>query len=406
MTTQNGNYKWYILLLSVLTEMFVIAIPLMAMSVLSKEIAADLKLNLVQVGVVWGVGSLLGIFTSLLGGLIGDKFGPRLVLAVGCLLGGLLGVARGMADNFLSLTIAVIFLGAVTSVVLMNSIKTAALWFPSNQLGLANGIIGMGMALGFMIGSLLSATVLSPMLGGWRNVMIVYGVIGTLLSIPWYFSKNAPHVTQSTATSITFGKAIAHVASQKRIWLLSLAFLGIGGAIQGMLGYLPLHLRDLGWQPLQADGSLSVFFVCSMIFVLPFTLLSDRSGSRKRFVLAAGLVIAIGIGILSFATGGWVWVAVILAGAARDSFMAIFLTMIIETEDIGALYGGTATGFAMAIGQISNVVAPPIGNSLTTVWTGAPFAFWSVLCVLGFVCLLWVKEGNQNTKNLQAEAVM
>lgn len=57
MKEHNPNYKWYILALVVLTNMFVIAIPQMGMSVLAKEISNDLGLSLVQVGIIWGAGS-------------------------------------------------------------------------------------------------------------------------------------------------------------------------------------------------------------------------------------------------------------------------------------------------------------------------------------------------------------
>ena len=46
MQEHNPNYKWYILLLVVLTDMFVIAIPQMGISVLATEIADDLGLDL------------------------------------------------------------------------------------------------------------------------------------------------------------------------------------------------------------------------------------------------------------------------------------------------------------------------------------------------------------------------
>ena len=91
MTDRPSLYKWYILTLSILTNMFVVAIPAMGMSVLAKEIAQDLHLSLVQVGIVWGIGSLPAIFISLFSGVVGDKVGPKRVLIVSSLLGGLLG---------------------------------------------------------------------------------------------------------------------------------------------------------------------------------------------------------------------------------------------------------------------------------------------------------------------------
>ena len=60
-----GRYKWYILALAMLTDILTVAMPGMAMAVLAKQIANDLQLNLVQVGVIWGIGSLPTIITGL-----------------------------------------------------------------------------------------------------------------------------------------------------------------------------------------------------------------------------------------------------------------------------------------------------------------------------------------------------
>jgi len=386
------NYKWYILCLVVLTNMLVVAMPAMGMSVLAKEISQDLHLDLVQVGFVWGVGSLLGIPASLLGGAIGDKVGPKRVLIMSSLLAGLLGAARGLAVDFVSMTVIVILFGALIPFVTMNGFKAIGQWFPAQQLGLANGLISMGMALGFLLGALLSATTFSPLLGGWRNVLIAYGIAGTLFSIPWFFVRTLPLHHDASGQHLSMRAAVLHVLRLKNIWLLGFTLFGVNGCIQGVLGYLPLYLRNAGWESVRADGALSAFHTISMIFVMPIALWSDRLGSRKRLLLIATLIVALGSGGLSFATGGWVWLAVLLTGFVRDAFMAIFITMVIETDGVGPVYAGTATGFTMAISGIGNVIAPPLGNSLAVFWPGAPFAFWSGLTVFGLVCLALVEK--------------
>jgi MFS family permease len=348
-------------------------------------------LNLVQVGVVWGVGSLPGIFTSLLGGAIGDKIGPKKILVISSLLAGLLGAGRGLAPDFISITGITILLGALIPFVTLNGIKTAGQWFPAHQLGLANGMISFGMALGFFLGSLLSATTFLPLLGGWRNVLIAYGLVGALFSIPWSFTRARPVSQPVPGNQLSLRAAVLHVAGLKNLWLLGFALFGIGGCIQGILGYLPLYLRNMGWEALRADGALSAFHIISMVFVLPIALWSDRLGSRKRFLLFAALMTALGATLLSFSGGGLVWAAVLLAGFVRDAFMAIFMTMVIETEGVGPVYAGTAIGFTVAISGVGFALAPPLGNSLAAVWPGAPFAFWSGLTILGMVCLILVK---------------
>ncbi|MBK9208293.1 MAG: MFS transporter [Anaerolineales bacterium] len=403
MTGQPNRYKWYILTLSILTNMFVVAIPAMGMSVLAKEIAQDLHLNLVQIGMVWGIGSLPAIFISLISGAVGDKVGPKRVLIVSSLLGGLLGATRGLTDNFFSLSVVVILLGALIPFVSINTIKIVGQWFPPHQLGLANGLISMGMALGFLLGSLLSATTFSPLLGGWRNVMIAYGVIGALFSAPWFFVRTLPSHHHAAGQNMSMRAAVSHVLQLKNVWLLGFTLFGVGGCIQGVLGYLPTYLRDIGWEAVRADGALSAFHTISMIFVLPVAIWSDKLNARKYLLLLAALMVALGAGLLSFASGVWIWAAVLMAGFVRDAFMAIYLTMVIEVDGVGPVYAGTATGFTMAISGLGNFVAPPLGNSLAVLWPGAPFALWAGLAVLGMVCLSLVKEGSAKVGSLVLE---
>lgn len=392
MKEQDSKYKWYILTLVVLTNMFTVAIPSMGMAVLSDEISRDLNLNLVQVGIVWGMGALLGVFASLLGGAIGDKFGAKRVLVVSVLLAGLFGMLRGFAFDFTSMTVIVILLGAAIPFVTTNGIKTAGVWFPPHQLGLANGLISMGMALGFLIGAQFSATTFSPLLGGWRNVLLLYGLIGALFSIPWFFTRTPFEAVRSTDSPHLMRKTLQHVASLKNVWLLGFTLFGVSGAIQGMLGYLPLYLRGLGWPPAYADGALSAFHTISMICVMPIALWSDRLGSRKGLLLTGALIVALGSGLLGFVSGGLIWAAVLFSGFVRDAFMAIFMTMVFETEGVDRDCAGTALGFVMAISGMGTVLAPPLGNSLAVLWPAAPFVFWSALAVFGAICLSMVKQ--------------
>lgn len=387
-------YRWWILLLGTLTNVLVVAAPSMCMSVLFDEISRDLNLNLVQVGLIWGITALPGIVTVLLGGMISDRFGPRRVILVGCLWVGITGALRGLSVNFATLAATMMLVGVFTGFMTMNSLKACGIWFPRRQLGLASGVLSMGMALGFLIGSLFSATILSPWLGNWRNVLYFYGAISVLMTIPWYFSRSAPgkqgaHIITSP---ISFRQTIGDVARIRNVWLYGLAIFGIGGCIQGALGYLPLYLRGMGWQPVSADGALSAFHMVSMLFCIPIALWSDRLGTRKKVLVGAALMVAAGVGLLSVVQGPGVWIAVSMAGLVRDGFMAVFMTAILETEGVGAKFAGTATGIVMVFSGVGNLLAPPLGNSLAAIAPGLPFVFWSALTGLGLVGLLLTQE--------------
>jgi cyanate permease len=258
---------------------------------------------------------------------------------------------------------------------------------------LANGVISMGMALGFMVSSMISATVLSPWLGSWRHVLLVYGGIAMLLSIPWYFTRPAPVDLSSVDLRPPSVRAmLSHVAHIKRMWLLGWAILGIGGGIQAMLGYLPLYLRDIGLTESGADSVAASFHLASMVLVIPIALWSDRLGSRRQVLIAAVLLIITGIGLLSVVDGVLVWGAVVMAGMVRDGFMAVFFTTAIETDGIGPAYAGTATGFVMIFSGVGGLLAPPLGNSLSTLSPGLPFVFWAGMALVGLLGICAAEE--------------
>ena len=387
--------RWAILALAALTNTIVVAAPGMSMSVLFNEISHELNLDLVQIGLIWGISSLPGIVTVLAGGAVADRFGPKRVLILACLVSGLTVALRGLANDFGALLAVMFISGFLSPVITMNTFKTCGMWFSGRQMGLASGVLSMGMALGFMLGSLFSATLLSPWLGGWRNVMFFYGFFGVLLAIPWIISKAQPDSTGMPPNPIntsSMRRNLAHVARIRNVWLLGLTILGIGGCIQGTLGYLPLYLLGQGWPQASADGALATFHTVSLICVIPIALWSDKIGSRKKILVAAALMIISGVSLLAVARGPMVWVAVCMAGMVRDGFMAVFMTSILELPGVGPEYAGTAVGMVMVFSGIGNLLAPPIGNSLGDISPGLPFFFWAGMVLLGLAGLFLARE--------------
>lgn len=395
-------YRWYVLALAALTHTLVVAMPTMSLPVLFAEISQDLHLDLVQIGVVWGLTALTGIVTSLVGGVVGDRLGAKRALVIACLLTGLTGILRGLANDYVTLALTVLVAGIFPMMIPTNVHKTCGIWFGGKRLGLANGIVSAGMALGFMLGSALGATVLSPWLGGWRNVIYFYGFIAILVGLAWSVTQAQPHGAAGGkhGVGIPFGQALAHVARQRNVWVLGLAMLAVGGCLNGALGYIPLYLRNAGWAAPLADNALAAFHGASLLVAIPFALLSDRLGNRRTPLMVAVLMIGLGTGLLSLVDGVLVWVAVVLAGMVRDGFMAVLMTFTIELPGVGATYAGTASGVVLALSRVGGVIAPPLGNSLAQVDPGLPFVLWGGMALLGFVGFWMINDvGMRKTRN-------
>lgn len=391
---EESEYRWYILALAALTHTFSVALPVMCMPVLFKEISDDLGLGLVQIGTIWGMGFLPGIIMGMIGGGLGDRYGTKRILRLFCFFAGIGCALRGFSNGFYSLAATNLLYGLLFPAIPMNVHKTCGLWFSKRQLGLANGIVSMGMALGFVVASMISATVMSPFLGGWKNVLFFYGAVSMVVGMFWHLAHPAPEkddATTPTTTRVSLKSVIIRVSRIRNVWFLGIAILGFGGCAQGMLGYLPLYLREIGWSGILADNALGTFHGISMVAVIPIALLSDRLGSRKKILIPAALMMTIGTGLLSLVDGILVWVAVIVAGIIRDGFMAVFMTMIIETKGIGSVYAGTGIGLVMIFSGLSSMASPPIGNSLAHIHPGLPFVFWAGLGMVGSLSLFLVK---------------
>ncbi|MFC1900274.1 CynX/NimT family MFS transporter [Chloroflexota bacterium] len=400
MSTINGlkkesKYRWYILFLVSFTAISVFAMPMMCMPVLFKEISNELGLSLVQLGVVWGIIPLAGTFVVLFGGLLSDRFGAKRILTIGCLLTSLAGILRGVSNGFIVLTLTMFLFGLLMTITAPSMIKTLSTWFTKERLALANGVLSMAMAVGFMVGSMISATVLSPALGGWRNVLYFYGIFGIIMSVLWGFSRRMPrdaHNTTEPESTVPFKQSFLHVFRTKRVWLLALITMGQISCIQGTLGYLPVYLRDTGWSETSADGTLTLFHAASMIGAVPMTLLSNRFKSRTTVLFVGVLATAIGVGMLAISGGPLVWVAVVIAGIVRDGFMAISSTMIIETDGIGMIYAGTAIGLGQTVNRIGEFISPPVGNSLAIYNPRLPFVFWAALPTAALGVFYFLRE--------------
>lgn len=389
------EYRWYILALSAATHTFAAAIPFSCLPALFKEISDDLGLSLVQIGTVWGMVSLAGVFTTFLGGWLGDRFGVRPVLAVACVLAGVTGALRGISSDFAGLTATVFAFGMVRSVVPVNIHKAVSIWFRGRNLGMANGVVSMGMGIGLTLGPLISATLLSPLLGGWRNVLFLYGAISILVGILWFIIGGEPYKAGTTSASyseVPLSNTLSKLIRSKNLWLLGLCLTFRTACILGMTGYLPLYLRGRGWVPSGADSALAGFYAASAVAVIPLSILSDRLGSRKAILFSALLIALLGVGLLAIVNSIMVWAVVIVVGIFMDGFMAVILTMVQETDGVGPRYSGMALGLVMTLSGLGGFVSPPLGNSLANINAGLPFIFWASLSAVSLVSLAFTKE--------------
>jgi NNP family nitrate/nitrite transporter-like MFS transporter len=176
------------------------------------------------------------------------------------------------------------------------------------------------------------------------------------------------------------------------VWIIGLILMAQMGALMGMMGYLPLYLREIGWAPAAADSSLAVYAGISTVVTIPLTILSDRLGLRTGILVPALLISATSLGFLPAVEGAAVWALIVIMAATRSGMMALFVTLVMETEGVAGRYAGTAMGLMGTIGMLGGFLSPPLGNSLADLHIGLPFVFWAALSAVGLIGFFFVKE--------------
>jgi len=391
----SSRYRWYILLLAMLTYGSIAGAARLCMPVLFPEISSELGLSMVAIGTIWGMDPLAGVFLSLVGGLLADRFGVKRVLTVVCIFAGVFGALRGFSVDFLSMAAFMFLFGLMAAVTPSIVPKVTAVWFAGRRLGLANGMLNVSWSVGTVLATLSSATLLSPWLGGWRNVLFFFGAPPLLLGLLWWFTGREPQKQDTSYTPATgepLRTSIARVIRIRDVWLMGVVLLAYWGANMGFLGYLPLYLRNVGWEPALADSAMTVSSGIGLFGVIPMVLYSDKIGSRKIVMIFSIFIVVMSVGLIPLVGTTGAWILLVIGGLLRSGVMALANTFIFEIKEVGGTYGGTAIGLTISLGMLGAFAAPPIGNSLTALNPDMPLFFWALLGIIALPLLLLIKE--------------
>jgi MFS family permease len=394
----NSRYKWYILVLTMLTAAVITGVCRLCMPVLFKEISLDLDLTVLALGTVWGLDPLAGVFVSLPGGLLADRFGMKRTLTVICLLGGVFCALRGLSTGFGSLAATMFLFGIVAAMTQSIIPKITAVWFSGKNLGLANALLNITVSFGYMTGTMLSATVLSPWLGGWRHVLFFLGLPVMILGILWLVTGREPRANESVETAFhnaPVKQSISSVIRIKQIWILGLIQLAWWGTSTALEGYLPLYLRNIGWTGISADSTITALSAASMAGMLPMVMLANRLQSPKRILLLSLTAWTLLLILLPFVQGSLFFAVLIIGGFLMGGGPALCIMLLFSIKGVTSVHSGTALGLVGTLSMIGPFAAPPLGSSLADINQSLPILFWAGLSLISLPLFFFFREAKR-----------
>jgi MFS family permease len=161
---------------------------------------ADLHLTNTQLGLAFSAFAIPYAFFQLIGGWIGDKFGPRLTLSICCAMVGACTVLTGAAGGFVSLFALRLALGFGEGAAFPTATRAMSSWTPAGSWGFAQGITHSFARIGNALTPPLMAALLAFV--SWRASFVILGFASFLWLFVWiWYFRNDPRDHRSITPS-------------------------------------------------------------------------------------------------------------------------------------------------------------------------------------------------------------
>ena len=321
---------------------------------------------------------------AVFGGRLSDHYGPRLVLAITGILGGLGYILLSQVTQPWQLFVYFgLLLGIGMSTHDVVTLSIVARWFHKRR-GIMTAVVKVGTAVGqFTIPPVVAFLMVRY---DWRSALIIMGIIAiALLLIAASLTRNPDGKQSSGLPVITAGINFAQARRSKIFWLFcSIQFLFFPPLITIPL-HIVVHGMDLGMTAVLAATLLSVMAAASVMGRLTIGLFFDRIGGKRALILCFIPLIASLVAFLFIVKPWLLFVAVAVYGFAHGGFFTVMSPTI--AEYFGLKAHGTLFGFIVFFGTIGGAVGPIFAGSIFDS-TGSYFWAFCTLAVMVFLGLL------------------
>lgn len=357
-----------------------------------ESFASEFSAQRADVSWIFGLSGFVYFVLGAGGGMLADRFGPRIVCSAGMALIALGLLATSWATSLLAVYVSYgLLVGLGIALVYTPSIASVQPWFTTRR-GLAGGIASSGVGAGTLLVPVLVAMAIGPM--PWREAMQVLAlgvlVLGLLAAA---LLRRAPAAPSSGTGSPGAGGSASGLSLRETLRSPTFRWLYLATVLASPVMFIPFaHVsasaRDLGLSEALAVGLVGLIGVGSLVGRFAIGLVADRLGRAQTLVL---MQLSMGASYLLWAVaGGHVLLALFALwfGLSYGSIVSLLPAICMD------YFGGKSV--ASVVGTLYSGAA--LGNLLGPVLAGAVFDhsghYLSVMVVCGVLslCATWASR--------------
>jgi len=348
----------------------------------------QLHLSASQIGILFSAFFWTYIPGQILAGWLAERINAYRALALGVAMWSLATAATGLATGFIVLLALRLVLGIGESAAFPCSSKLLARHLPLNRLGVANGAIATGLALGPAFGTFAGGMLMAHL--GWRPIFLIFGIASLLWLVPWT-SVMREAASRTDKSSHGGEPSFRDLLSRRELWGASIGHFSSNYAFYFVISWFPLYLiKSRGFSVSGMAAFLGVVYLVYALSTQVSGWASDRwmrAGAsanrvRKTFIVASCLGVAAAMMGCAFGNIGVCIASLLLAalsfGPGTVNVYAIGQTL------AGPRAAGKWVGVQNCIGNISGVVGPLVTGFVID-RTGDFFWAFAIACAVTLV---------------------
>lgn len=346
-------------------------------SVMSAELMRDFAVTSHTLGILSGIYFYSYAAMQLPCGVMTDYFGPRRLLTIATTICAISTIFFGLTENFFMACVARLMIGFGSSFAVVGTLKLASNWFPAHRFAF---LTGMMVTLG-MLGAIFGEAPLALLVDhwGWRQSMIIMGVIGLLVAFLIFIytkdhgSHTYPVITEETKEEGLLAQRLLILLRNRQLWLIAL----FGGLIYtatpvicGLWG-VPFLMLSMHLSKAVAANYISLILFGWALGGPFWGIYSNRIGLRKPPLYIGSLGALITISLIIFGSLHHKLLIQILLftfGIFSSGFLPAFALV---KELCSQKYVATALSFMNMMNMVGiALVQPAVGFILDGLWSG------------------------------------
>ena len=353
----------------------------MVMSTTIPYIGKELQLSKTAMGMVMSAFFVGYTALQIPGGILVDRFGPRIIMTVAFAVWSVFTGVTGMVVSFGQMLIARVLFGVGEAPFPAASMKSIALWYEPSKRATATSVILSSNALGPAIAPLLAVAIMAHW--GWRGTfysLVLPGILVAILIAKYVtddpfgaLAKGAAASGTASSQAETVQYSFWQVLKEPAVWKSTIMFFIANIAGWGFKSWLPTYLVSARHMDMKTMGvTASLPFFAGIVGYLFGGWLSDGrfKDDRRIPVIIFQLVTALFFYLMfTVQSIGLLVVYQTVAGFFLTAMLAA--TWALPVSAVSKKITGRAVGIFNTGGQLAGLLSPTIIGYLVDVSKGS-----------------------------------